>query len=216
MTTTAGRDSAPSSAARKPGHWITEWNPEDGTFWAARGSRVARRNLVCSIFTEHVGFAVWSLWSVFVLFLSPAYGISPDPKIAAAQKFLLIALPTALGAGVRLPYTAAVARLGGGNCTFISAAPLLGPTVTPAITLHPGTSYRTLLVTAVLAGVGRGQLLSVAPGVAVRVGPLRLVGKPVTALDDGLDDARFSQRGAEPAHSHLPSLLPSPPTPAAP
>src|SRR5260370_8061962 len=189
MTTTAGRDSAPSSAARKPGHWITEWNPEDGTFWAARGSRVARRNLVCSIFTEHVGFAVWSLWSVFVLFLSQAYGISPDPKIAAAQKFLLIALLTALGAGVRLPYTAAVARLGGGNWTFISAALLLVPTVTAAITLHPGTSYRTLLVTAVLAGVGGGRLLSVAPGVAVRVGPLRLVAKPATALTHDLDPA---------------------------
>src|SRR5260370_42317544 len=130
MTTTAGRDSARSSAASTPRHWITEWNPEDGTFWAASGSRVARRNLVCSIFTEHVGFAGWSLWSVFVLFLSPAYGISPDPKIAAAQKFLLIALPPALGAGVRLPCTAPRARLGCGNLTFVSPAPPLVPTVT--------------------------------------------------------------------------------------
>ncbi|HEX9352856.1 MAG TPA: MFS transporter, partial [Streptosporangiaceae bacterium] len=74
MTTTAGRDLASSLAGRARSGWITEWDPEDVTFWAARGSRVARRNLVCSIFTEHVGFAVWSLWSVFALFLTPAYG----------------------------------------------------------------------------------------------------------------------------------------------
>src|SRR6266568_8368593 len=160
MTTTAGRDLASSLAGRARSGWITEWDPEDVTFWAARGSRVARRNLVCSIFTEHVGFAVWSLWSVFVLFLSPAYGISPDPKIAAAQKFLLTTLPTALGAGVRIPYTLAVARFGGRNWTVISAGLLLVPTVAAAIVLKPGVSYGTLLVISALAGVGGGNFAS--------------------------------------------------------
>ena len=64
------------------------------------------------------GFSIWSLWSVFVLFLTPAYGISADPKQAAAEKFLLTTLPTALGSGVRLPYTFAVARFGGRNWTW--------------------------------------------------------------------------------------------------
>jgi MFS transporter, NNP family, nitrate/nitrite transporter len=44
---------------------------------------------------------------VLVLFLGPAYGID------AAGKFLLTAVPTLVGAGLRLPYGFAVARFGG-------------------------------------------------------------------------------------------------------
>jgi NNP family nitrate/nitrite transporter-like MFS transporter len=142
------------------GRWIEDWRPEDRGFWARGGRRVALRNLLVSIFTEHIGFSVWSLWSVFVLFLTPAYGISPDPKTAAAEKFLLTTLPTALGAGVRLPYTFAVAKFGGRNWTVLSALALLIPTVATAIALKPGTSFTTLLVLAALAGVGGGNFAS--------------------------------------------------------
>jgi NNP family nitrate/nitrite transporter-like MFS transporter len=41
--------------------WIDDWRPEDEEFWAATGRRVARRNLVFSIFAEHLGFTVWVL-----------------------------------------------------------------------------------------------------------------------------------------------------------
>src|SRR4051794_37432133 len=90
----------PARAARR--RWIDVWDPENPAFWARIGSKTARRNLVLSVFAEHVGFSVWSLWSVFVLFLTPEYGISADPKQAAAEKFLLTTLPTALGAAARL------------------------------------------------------------------------------------------------------------------
>jgi NNP family nitrate/nitrite transporter-like MFS transporter len=140
--------------------WIEDWRPEDRQFWAGGGRRVALRNLLVSIFTEHIGFSVWSLWSVFVLFLTPAYGISHDPKTAAAEKFLLTTLPTALGAGVRLPYTFAVARFGGRNWTVVSALALLVPTVAAAVLLKPGISFTTLLVLAALAGVGGGNFAS--------------------------------------------------------
>jgi NNP family nitrate/nitrite transporter-like MFS transporter len=121
---------------------------------------VAGRNLACSIFSEHVGFSIWSLWSVFVLFLAPEYGISHDLKAAAAQKFLLTTLPTALGAGVRLPYTFAVAKFGGRNWTIVSASLLLAPTIGAAFVLKPGVSFDTLLVIAALAGVGGGNFAS--------------------------------------------------------
>jgi NNP family nitrate/nitrite transporter-like MFS transporter len=160
MTTTTGQDAVQPQETRKPGRWITDWRPEDAGFWERGGARVARRNLVFSIFSEHVGFSVWSLWSVLVLFLTPAYGISHDLKTAAAEKFLLTALPTALGAVVRVPYTLAVARFGGRNWTVISAGLLLVPTVAAAVVLTPGTSYGTLLVLAALAGVGGGNFAS--------------------------------------------------------
>jgi NNP family nitrate/nitrite transporter-like MFS transporter len=159
MTTTASEDAATPQTAGKAGRWIEDWRPEDGSFWEQGGARVACRNLVFSILSEHVGFSVWSLWSVFVLFLTPSYGISHDLKTAAAEKFLLTTLPTALGAGARLPYTFAVAKFGGRNWTIVSASLLLVPTVA-AIALKPGVSYGTLLVLAALAGVGGGNFAS--------------------------------------------------------
>src|SRR6476646_11780159 len=107
MTTTAPPAVTPAATGESAatGTWIEEWRPEDPAFWAATGKKVARRNLAFSIFSEHIGFSVWSLWSVLVLFMTPAYGFSADPKHAAAEKFLLTTLPTALGAGLRLPYT---------------------------------------------------------------------------------------------------------------
>src|SRR3954452_5530998 len=110
--------SAPLTTAPpgKRGRWIDDWRPEDPAFWQTTGRPIARRNLFFSIFSEHIGFSIWSMWSVLVLFLpEPVFGIDP------AGKFLLTTLPTALGAFVRLPYTFAVAKFGGRNWTIVSA-----------------------------------------------------------------------------------------------
>jgi NNP family nitrate/nitrite transporter-like MFS transporter len=145
----------PAAPAPGRGRWIEDWRPEDPQFWDATGKKVARRNLFFSIFSEHIGFSIWSLWSVLVLFLpEPVFGIDP------AGKFLLTTLPTALGAFVRLPYTFAVARFGGRNWTIVSAGLLLIPTIAAAIVLEPGVSYTTLLVVSCLAGVGGGNFAS--------------------------------------------------------
>jgi MFS transporter, NNP family, nitrate/nitrite transporter len=144
-----------SDVPARPGRWIDDWRPEDPEFWESTGKGVARRNLFFSVFSEHIGFSIWSLWSVLVLFLpEPVFGIDP------AGKFLLTTLPTALGAFVRLPYTFAVAKFGGRNWTIISAALLLVPTIATAIVLQPGVSYTTLLVVSCLAGVGGGNFAS--------------------------------------------------------
>lgn len=134
--------------------WIHDWRPEDPVFWANTGARVARRNLVLSILCEHLGFCVWSMWSVLVLFLGPEYGIDP------AGKFLLTAVPALVGSVVRLPYTYAVTRFGGRNWTVFSAALLLVPCLGVALLLEPGVSYATLLALAAIAGVGGGNFSS--------------------------------------------------------
>ncbi|OHV33583.1 MULTISPECIES: MFS transporter [Pseudofrankia] len=138
----------------KSGRWIDDWRPEDPVFWENTGARVARRNLVFSIFSEHIGFSIWSMWSVIVLFLGPKYHIDP------AGKFLLTTVPTLAGAMLRLPYTFAVAKFGGRNWTIVSAVMLLVPLAVTAVILKPGVSYTTLIIVATLAGVGGGNFAS--------------------------------------------------------
>src|SRR5580765_434811 len=145
---------AAPARTRRGGHWIDDWRPEDPVFWKETGEKIAKRNLIYSVTSEHIGFSVWSLWSVIVLFLGPDYGIDP------AGKFLLTALPTLAGALLRLPYTFAVATFGGRNWTIISALLLLIPTVLIGIFLVPGVSYTTLLIVATFAGVGGGNFAS--------------------------------------------------------
>jgi NNP family nitrate/nitrite transporter-like MFS transporter len=153
--TTTAPPVAPQAGGRLGGRWIDDWRPEDPQFWEQTGRGVARRNLFFSVFSEHIGFSIWSLWSVMVLFLpEPVFGIDP------AGKFLLTTLPTALGSLVRLPYTFAVATFGGRNWTIVSAALLLVPTIATAIVFEPGVSFTTLLVVSCLAGVGGGNFAS--------------------------------------------------------
>ena len=147
-------DSTVGTVAPPRSRSISDWRPEDEAFWEQTGAVTARRNLVFSILSEHIGFSVWSLWSVLVLFLGPKYHIDP------AGKFVLTAVPTAVGSVLRLPYTFAVARFGGRNWTIFSALLLLVPTVFAAVVLHPGVSYSTLLVAAAVAGVGGGNFAS--------------------------------------------------------
>ncbi|HET9650274.1 MAG TPA: nitrate/nitrite transporter [Microlunatus sp.] len=153
MTTASSADALVGTKHRGS-HWIDDWRPEDPEFWETTGKAVARRNLIFSVASEHIGFSVWSLWSVLVLFLGPDYGFNP------AQKFLLTALPTLVGSILRIPYTFAVARFGGRNWTVISALLLLIPTVLIAIVLVPGVSFSTLLIVSLFAGVGGGNFAS--------------------------------------------------------
>ncbi|GAA1651193.1 putative integral membrane nitrite extrusion protein NarK3 [Mycolicibacterium murale] len=138
------------------GKTIEHWDAEDDAAWESGGKEIAKRNLIWSIVAEHVGFSVWSIWSVMVLFMpQDVYGID------AAGKFYLVAMPTLVGAFMRIPYTIAPARFGGRNWTIASALLLLIPLVlTLWVMSQPGTSYTTFMVVAAFAGVGGGNFAS--------------------------------------------------------
>jgi MFS transporter, NNP family, nitrate/nitrite transporter len=152
VTTTA--PDAPPARSLFAGRWIDHWDPEDEGFWKSTGARIANRNLWFSILSEHIGFSIWTMWSVLVLFMGPEYGID------AAGKFFLVAVPTLVGSVLRLPYTFAVARFGGRNWTIVSAALLLIPTILAAIVMQPGTSYTTFILVAAVGGLGGGNFAS--------------------------------------------------------
>jgi NNP family nitrate/nitrite transporter-like MFS transporter len=144
---------------RRPrkGEWLVDWDPEDEDAWERYGRRVARRNLVLSVLGEHIGFSVWTLWSVLVLFMSPDIGLGFD----AGEKFLLVATPTVAGALLRLPYSVAVTRYGGRNWTVCATAILLVPTLLALYFVQrPGTPLWVFLAVGALAGVGGGNFAS--------------------------------------------------------
>lgn len=138
----------------KRGAWITDWRPDDTAFWSAKGRPVARRNLIFSIFSEHLGFTLWTVWSIVAVKLG-AYRFSTD------QLFWIVALPNLVGSTLRIPYTFGPARFGGRNFTVFSTLMLLVPAVALGIAVSdPATPYWVFLVIAATAGLGGGNFAS--------------------------------------------------------
>ncbi len=145
------------------GGWIEHWEPEDAAFWESTGRKTANRNLIASIFAEHLGFAIWVIWTIVVINLGNI-GIT----LSVPELFWLTAVPNLVGSALRLPYTFAVPRFGGRLWTMISAALLLIPTLLLAIVVPSGwlarqghdTQLWVLLFCAATAGFGGGNFSS--------------------------------------------------------
>lgn len=156
VTTRDGSGAVGTVEAPRRGRWIDVWDPEDATFWAEKGRAVARRNLWPSIFAEFLGFSVWQLWSIVVVSM-PRAGF----EYSTNQLFWLVALPSLVGATLRLPYTFAVPRFGGRNWTIVSALLLLIPTIGLSYFItQPGTPFWLMALVAATAGVGGGNFAS--------------------------------------------------------
>src|SRR5437660_4882198 len=136
--------------------WISEWNPEDERFWESKGKFIARRNLIWSIFAEHLGFSIWLVWSIVATKLPQAgFHYSTD------ELFQLVAIPGLIGSLMRFPYTFAVTTFGGRNWTIFSAAVLLIPTFGLAYFVsQPDTPSWLMLLVASTAGLGGGNFAS--------------------------------------------------------
>jgi MFS transporter, NNP family, nitrate/nitrite transporter len=145
------------------GRWIEHWDPDDDAFWEAGANRIAKRNLIWSMFAEHIGFSVWVIWTIVVLNLGNA-GIT----LSVSELFLLTLLPNAIGSFLRIPYTFAVPRFGGRAWTVASASLLLIPTLLLAIVVPSGwlrglshdAQVLVLALCAATAGLGGGNFSS--------------------------------------------------------
>lgn len=135
---------------------LTRWEPEDQVFWQARGARIAYRNLCISIPALMLAFVVWMLWSVVAVNLDRA-----GFRFTGNQLFWLTALPALSGATLRIFYSFLVPIFGGRRFTAISTALLLIPALGMGFALRdPSTSYPTLLVLALLCGLGGANFSS--------------------------------------------------------
>jgi NNP family nitrate/nitrite transporter-like MFS transporter len=152
-----------AEAARRGGGWIDHWDPDDEAFWESTGKRIARRNLLWSMVSEHLGFSVWVIWTIVVINLGNA-GIT----ISVSEQFLLTLVPNLIGSMLRIPYTFGVPRFGGRNWTAISAGLLLIPTLLLALVVPSGwlagrshdVQLWVLLLCAGTAGLGGGNFSS--------------------------------------------------------
>ncbi len=156
--------SEPATAAQsRRGRWIDDWDPDDETFWEGGGRKIARKNLVLSIFAEHIGFSIWVLWTIVVINLANA-GFT----LSLSEQFLLIALPNLVGSTLRIPYTFAVPKYGGRAWTGVSASLLLIPVMLLAFLVPSGwlldqshaTQIWVLALCAATAGFGGGNFSS--------------------------------------------------------
>lgn len=135
---------------------ITHWQPEDPQFWQSTGKKIAKRNLWISIPALLLAFAIWQVWSVAVVNL-PSIGF----KFTENQLFWLAALPALSGATLRIFYSFMVPVFGGRKWTTISTASLLLPAIGLGFAVqNPETSYTTMVILALLCGLGGGNFSS--------------------------------------------------------
>jgi NNP family nitrate/nitrite transporter-like MFS transporter len=135
---------------------LTDWRPEDKTFWETRGRKIARRNLIISIPALLLAFAVWMVWSVVVAKL-PLIGFT----YTTDQLFWLAALPGLSGATLRIFYSFMVPIFGGRLWTTLSTWSLMVPALGIGWAVqNPDTPYWIFLMLALLCGFGGGNFAS--------------------------------------------------------
>ena len=140
----------------RPGRLLTLWTPEDKSFWEREGEAVAKLNLWISVPALFLAFAIWQVWSVVAVSL-PGLGF----KYSTNQLFWLAAAPALSGATLRIFYSFMVPLVGGRRWTAISTASLMIPAVGIGYAVQDNTTaYPTMLILALLCGLGGGNFSS--------------------------------------------------------
>jgi NNP family nitrate/nitrite transporter-like MFS transporter len=146
----------PEHVGALSGKILTDWRPEDKTFWETSGRAIARRNLWLSIPALLLSFAVWQVWSVVVAKL-PSVGF----KFTTDELFWLAALPGISGATLRIFYSFMVPIFGGRLWTTVATWSLMLPAVGIGYAVqNPDTPYFIFLGLALLCGLGGGNFAS--------------------------------------------------------
>ena len=154
MTTTVHASTAASVAQR--GADITDWRPEDASFWEATGKKIAYRNLWISVPALLCGFAVWGMWGIITVQM-----LNLGFPFTQAELFTLTAIAGISGATMRIPASFLIRLAGGRNTIFLTTAMLLAPAIGTGMALqHKDWPLWTFQLLALWSGVGGGNFAS--------------------------------------------------------
>lgn len=143
--------SAPTSRAD-----ISDWRPEDESFWESTGRRIAYRNLWISIPALLCGFAVWGMWGIITVQM-----LNLGFPFTQAELFTLTAIAGIAGATMRIPASFLIRLAGGRNTIFLTTAMLLAPAIGTGIVLqHKDWPLWAFQLMALWCGVGGGNFAS--------------------------------------------------------
>ncbi len=135
---------------------ISDWRPEDTTFWEATGKKVAYRNLWISIPALLCGFAVWGMWGIITVQM-----LNLGFPFTQPQLFTLTAIAGISGATMRIPASFLIRLAGGRNTIFLTTAMLLAPAIGTGVALqHPEWPLWVFQLMALWSGVGGGNFAS--------------------------------------------------------
>ncbi len=152
MTATKANTAAPAAK----GADISDWRPEEDSFWESTGKRIAYRNLWISVPALLCGFAVWGMWGVITVQM-----MNLGFPFTQAELFTLTAIAGISGATMRIPASFLVRLAGGRNTIFLTTAMLLSPAIGTGIVLqHPEWPLWSFQLMALWSGVGGGNFAS--------------------------------------------------------
>ena len=132
---------------------ITDWRPEDETFWAAKGKSIATRNLWISIPNLLVAFAVWLMWGIITVQM-----LNLGFPFTSAELFTLTAIAGLMGATFRIPASFFIRLSGGRNTIFLTSVLLIIPAFITGLALQDkATPLWVFQLCAFLSGIGGGN-----------------------------------------------------------
>jgi NNP family nitrate/nitrite transporter-like MFS transporter len=152
------------NASSKPtGHVLTDWNPEDDSFWESTGKKIANRTLFVTTFNLTLAFAVWFMVSAIVGRLK-----NSGFDLTKTELYWLVAMPGLAGGTMRLLHMFLVPIFGTRKVVTFSTLSLLVPLIGWYFAVQDtATSYVTLMVLAFLAGLGGGNFSSFMPSTSL-------------------------------------------------
>ena len=152
-------------------HLITDWRPEDATFWETTGKKIAWKTLTITTLSLILSFATWFLMSAVVVRL-PGIGFKFDD----GRLFWLAAMPGLAGGTLRLVHMFLIPIFGTRKVIAIATLAKILPCVGLGFAvMNPTTPFWMFLLLALLLGMGGGDFSSFMPSTSVFF-PKRLQG----------------------------------------
>jgi NNP family nitrate/nitrite transporter-like MFS transporter len=150
---------------------ITDWRPEDATFWEETGKKIAWKTLAITTLSLVLSFATWFVMSVVSVRL-PGIGFKFDD----AQLFWLGAMPGLAGGTLRLIHMFLIPIFGSRRVIAIATLAKILPCVGLGFAvMNPATPFWVFVVIALGLGMGGGDFSSYMPSTSVFF-PKRLQG----------------------------------------